>query len=173
MAAPSADPTPAADRAAAFSACGRYRWWLQRRWDPDRPPLLFVGLNPSRADGQRDDPTLRRLLGYARSWGFGSLEVLNLFALVAPVPALLHQAGDPVGWGNDGWIRRRLRLMPEATVWIGWGNQGRWRDRDRQVLALLAACGRRPLALATTATGMPRHPLYCPASLRLRGYGRS
>jgi hypothetical protein len=172
-AAPSVDPVPALDRAAVFSACGRYRWWLQRCWDPGRPPLLFVGLNPSRADGRRDDPTLRRLLGYARGWGFGSLEVLNLFALVAPSPALLRRAADPVGSGNDAWIRRRLRLRPEAAVWIGWGNQGRWRDRDRQVLALLARGGRRPLALATTAAGMPRHPLYCPASLTLRGYGPS
>lgn len=166
-----APPSPAA--AAAFSPCGRYRWWLQRCWEPGRPPLLFVGLNPSRADGRCDDPTLRRLLGYARAWGFGSLEVLNLFALVAPRPALLRRALDPVGACNDAWIRRRLRLRPEAAVWIGWGNQGRWRGRDREVLALIACGGRSPLALATTAAGMPRHPLYCPASLTLRGYGAS
>ena len=166
-----APPAPAA--AAAFSPCGRYRWWLQRCWEPARPPLLFVGLNPSRADGRCDDPTLRRLLGYARAWGFGSLEVLNLFALVAPRPALLRRALDPVGGRNDAWIRRRLLRWPEAAVWIGWGNQGCWRGRDREVLALITCGGRSPLALATTATGMPRHPLYCPASLTLRGYGAS
>ena len=40
---------------AAFSACGHYRWWLQRLWAPERPRVLVVGLNPSRADAQRDD----------------------------------------------------------------------------------------------------------------------
>ena len=83
--------------AAQFSPCGRYRWWLQRCWDPQRPPLLFIGLNPSRADAQRDDPTLRRLLGFARAWGYGGLEVLNLFARISASPAALRRCADPVG----------------------------------------------------------------------------
>lgn len=158
--------------AAAFSRCGRYRWWLRRCWDPARPPLLFVGLNPSRADGDRDDPTLRRLQAYGRAWGFGSLEVLNLFALVAATPALLRRADDPVGSRNDAWIRRCLRRRADAVVWIGWGNEGRWRNRDQAVLRLV---GERqgPYALDRTAAGMPRHPLYCPKTLTLRSFDRT
>ena len=159
--------------AAAFSRCGRYRWWLRRCWDPARPPLLFVGLNPSRADGHRADPTLRRLLSYAAAWGFGSLEVLNLFALVATDPALLRRSADPVGRRNDAWIRRALRRRPQAPVWIGWGNQGRWWGRDQELLALLERLGRGPLALDRTAAGLPRHPLYCPARLTLRSFAAS
>lgn len=159
--------------AAHFSACGRYRWWLGRCWDAALPPLLFVGLNPSRADGDRDDPTLRRLQAYGRAWGFGSLEVLNLFARVATTPAQLRRAADPVGAANDGWIRRTLRQRPEAVVWVGWGNQGGWQGRDRQLLALLAAGGRSPFALARTAAGRPRHPLYSPAGLTLRSFAAS
>ncbi len=60
---------------AAFSPCGHYRWWLERQWAAERPRLIFIGLNPSRADGIRDDATLRRLLGFARGWGYGALEV--------------------------------------------------------------------------------------------------
>ena len=156
----------AGDGAAAFSPCGRYRWWLRRSWDPARPPLLFLGLNPSRAGAERDDPTLRRLQGFARRWGYGSLEVLNLFARISASPALLRRSHDPVGADNDHWLRQRLQQVP-AALWLGWGNGGHWRDRDQQVLALIAdsaPAGRPLLALALTASGQPRHPLYAPAA---------
>lgn len=173
--------------AAVFSSCGGYRWWLQRTWEPQRPPLVFVGLNPSRADGQRDDPTLRRLVAFGRRWGFGRLEVLNLFGAVATRAAALKRMADPVGSENDAWIRRCLgRLGPwfseaslpvdscgaeptlgpaGALLWLGWGNGGAWRGRDGAVLSLVAEYGVKPFALRCTASGQPRHPLYCPAAM--------
>ncbi len=151
---------------ARFSACGRYRWWLERVWDPGRPRLLFIGLNPSRADAVRDDATLRRLIGFGRSWGFGALEVLNLHALICRSPRLLRRAADPVGTENDAWIVGRLGAAP-ATVWLGWGNSGVWGGRDRQVRALLGSRGIVPQGLGLTAAGQPRHPLYAPAELAL------
>ncbi|MEB3207921.1 MAG: DUF1643 domain-containing protein, partial [Synechococcus sp.] len=152
---------------AAFSPCGRYRWWLERIWDPAAPRLLFLGLNPSRADAVRDDATLRRLRGFGRSWGFGALEVLNLHALVSPSPRLLRRATDPVGAENDAWILSRLRLAP-ATMWLGWGNAGAWGGRDRQVLYLLVQQGVVPQVLGITAAGHPLHPLSAPSRLTLR-----
>ena len=98
-------------RAAAFSRCGRYRWWLRRRWRDDAPTLLFLGLNPSSADGQQDDPTLRRLIGLADGWGYGTVEVLNLFAWISSDPAALRQAAEPVGHRTDAWIHRRVRQL--------------------------------------------------------------
>ena len=151
------DPVLATTLAAAFSPCGRYRWWLERLWQPAAPRLIFIGLNPSRAGGQRDDPTLLRLVGFAQRWGFGSLEVLNLFARISPSPAVLRRATDPVGADTDAWIQRRLAAQPEATLWLGWGNQGSWRGRDQEVLALLQGHGL--WALGLTAAGQPRHPL--------------
>ena len=181
-------PTPPTLQAAAaiFSPCGRYRWWLQRTWKPERPTLVFVGLNPSSADAQRDDPTLRRLLAYGRRWGFGRLEVINLFGAVATTPAALKRLSDPVGMDNESWIRRTLgRLGPGcgeampvdlalgaepvepagALLWLGWGNGGAWRGRDWALLALVAEFALRPFALGCTASGQPRHPLYCPAAI--------
>ncbi len=96
---------------AAFSRCGRYRWWLRRRWRDDAPTLLFLGLNPSGADGRRDDPTLRRLIGLADGWGYGAIEVLNLFAWISADPAELRRAAEPVGQRTDAWIRRRVRQL--------------------------------------------------------------
>ncbi|WP_043705621.1 DUF1643 domain-containing protein, partial [Synechococcus sp. CB0205] len=99
---------------AALSSCGRYRWWLERQWQPQAPRLLFVGLNPSRATAERDDPTLRRLIAFAQAWGYGSLEVLNLFARISASPAVLRRSADPIGLQTDQWLRRRLGVLADA-----------------------------------------------------------
>lgn len=163
-------------RQVAFSSDRHYRYWLQRCWNPDLPRLLFVGLNPSSADADRDDPTLRRLMGFARVWGFGQLDVVNLFALCSVSPALLRRSKDPVGEDNDQWLkshlmrlRSGLRGCPRESdaLLVGWGNGGCWRQRDQQVLDLIAEDLQpevRLLALGFTASGQPRHPLYVPSA---------
>lgn len=113
---PRSNPTmteqPAAE--ARFSRCGRYRWWLRRRWRPAAPTLVFLGLNPSSADGQNNDPTLRRLIGFAGSWGYGAVEVLNLFSWISTDPLGLRQAAEPVGHRTDAWIRSRMRQLSRS-----------------------------------------------------------
>ena len=158
---------PAALGAVRFSGCGSYRWWLQRLWRPDQPRLLFIGLNPSRGDARRDDPTLRRLVRFARDGGYGGLEVVNLFSAVASRPERLRSLAEPIGGRTDAWIRRRAGAPEIQAIWLGWGNRGAWWQRDRQVLALLCRAGRgKPwLMLGTTSRGQPRHPLYVPAAM--------
>jgi hypothetical protein len=169
---------------AAFSRCRQYRWWLERVWQPEGSRLLFIGLNPSRADHRHDDPTLRRLVAYAAGWGYGGLEVLNLFARISPSPAALVQAADPVGAANGAWLRRRLRAgerrsgaaragAPPPLIWLGWGNGGRRLGQDARVLELLAPHQPRLVCLGLTAVGAPLHPLYQPAASLLRPYGPS
>ena len=162
---------------AVFSHCGAYRWWLERSWAPDRPRLLVLGLNPSRADGQRDDPTLCRIVGFARSWGFGAIEVLNLFARISTSPALLRRCSDPVGGENNGWIARRLDSLATSDqtpslVWLAWGNKGSWQHRDQWALDQVAAAGLPMAVLGLTRCSQPRHPLYAPSCLCLVPFHR-
>ena len=82
---------------AIFSGDRRYRYLLIRRVGTSQSRVLFIMLNPSAADEVRDDPTIRRCIGFARDWGFGLLEVVNLFALMSTNPKTLLDAEDPVG----------------------------------------------------------------------------
>ena len=168
---------PCSTAEAAFSACGHYRWELRRPLlapsgeDPFRL-LLFVGLNPSRADGGRDDPTLRRLQGFARAWGYHQLVVINLFGRISPSPAALRHCRDPVGQESNrvliSWFERWSR-SPSWNLWLGWGEAGSLHGRDQQVVMMLAgALAQRapaapPLVIGTTRSGQPRHPLYVAA----------
>ncbi len=142
---------------ALFSADGRYRYRLWRRWDPSRRVIAFCMLNPSTADAERDDPTIRRCIGFARAWGRGGVEVVNLFALRATDPISLRDSSDPVGSENDRAIAAAARRA--RAVVIAWGMHGMLGARDREVLALLSR-RTRLLCLGWTVQGQPRHPLY-------------
>ena len=149
-----------------FDDSGRYRYQLGRRWAAGGPVVAFVMLNPSTADAERDDPTIRRCAGFARRWGFAAMTVVNLFALRATDPARLRRARDPVGPANDGHIAAAA-AGADAVV-LAWGAHGDLRGRDRDVLALLA--GVRPACLGVTRGGQPRHPLYLPRATRRRPF---
>lgn len=148
---------------AFISRCGTYRYALWRRWACG-PQVLFVMLNPSTADHRNDDPTIRRCIAFAASWGFGAVAVGNLFAFRTPFPSVLRLAAQPIGRANDRWLQR---LAAESSCVIAaWGNHGSLMGRDEQVCALL-----RPLyVLSLTRQGQPRHPLYVPGSARFNGW---
>ena len=140
---------------------GPYRYRLQRWWGPDQRSLLWIMLNPSWADSQNDDPTLRRLIGFSTREGYHRLEVVNLFALIDPDPSALCRVEDPTGPDNDLHITE-AGLRADRII-VAWGN-GPFRPldhfwaRDRQVLDLL-----HPQDLwcfGTTQKGRPLHPLY-------------
>ena len=149
---------------AGFSRCGRYRYWLRREWDSTLPQCAFIGLNPSTADAQTDDPTLRRCMGFAKKWEYGSLLLVNLFSLRATDPAILCTVSDPVGPATNRWLRR---AGAESQLLVAaWGNGGRLFDRATSVARLI----HNVQCLGVTAKGMPRHPLYCPKRSSLIPY---
>ena len=157
---------------AVFDPTGAYRYTLTRSWPDGRGRVAFVLLNPSTADSERDDPTIRRCIGFARHWGFGALEVVNLFAYRTPHPAALRMAPDPVGPDND---RHLLAAFGRAELLVtAWGVHGAWRGRGREVARLLLArgksLGKSLHCLGLTKGGFPRHVLYLERSRRPRPY---
>jgi hypothetical protein len=144
--------------AAGLSDCGTYRYWLTRTWDDDKPVLCWVMLNPSTADAEQDDPTIRKCIGFARRWGYGGICVVNLFALRATDPKQL-----PKHYPIDRALveSNNLAISTAARgrmVVAAWGAKGCWWGRDREVLALLR--GQAVHCLKVTKDGHPWHPLY-------------
>ena len=142
------------DTSATISVCTKYRYSLERVWDTGSTRVMIVGLNPSTADADSDDPTIRRCVGFARSNGFDGLLVTNLFAARSTSPAALLEMDDPVGPENDHWIGRLTRRATKVV--IAWGNGGRLKRRDEEVLKVLAGS----YCFGKTQLGAPRHPLY-------------
>ena len=152
---------------AVFDTDVRYRYLLWRTWDPDLPRVGFIMLNPSSADGDRDDPTLRRCRGFARAWGFGGLGVANLFALRSVDPLSLQSCRDAVGGENERYLVKLAETVD--TVVAAWGNGGAWQGRGSHVRRMLAE---HPLfCLGVTVQGEPRHPLYVPSAAQLKPLG--
>lgn len=114
-------------------------------------------LNPNRADARLDDPTIRRCIAFAQTWGYGSLEVMNLFAYRTANPAELRRVSDPIGVENDRYLAGLTERID--CLLLAWGNWGRLRARDQAVLPLLSSA--QPMyCLGRTKVGQPRHPLY-------------
>lgn len=156
---------------AVFDRSGRYRYLLWRNLNGTSfPPsaagrkLLLVMLNPNKADETRNDPTIRRCIGFAQSWGYSRLEVVNLFAVCAEKPSMLRSFERPIGSYNDAVIIASAKTADSIVV--AWGNHGSVLNRDSDVLSCLKSYG--PVGcLGITKSGMPRHPLYVRADARL------
>ncbi len=123
-------------------------------------------LNPSTADEFTLDPTIRRCVTFARGWGYGAVDVCNLFAMRATSPRILHEADrrgdDPVGPRNDGAIIDAVSCAQRVIV--AWGTHGSLGGRAACVTRLVA--GAKIYRLGVSADGSPRHPLYLNAGTR-------
>ena len=142
------------DAGARFSECRTWRYSLWRIWSSDLPMMAFCGLNPSTADEQKNDPTVRRCINYAKAWGYGGLYMLNAYGYRATLPADMKRATDPVGPDNNHWLAhyaKRSQLIVAA-----WGAHCS-PERQAEVYRLL---GGTVYCLGTTKAGNPRHPLY-------------
>ena len=143
-----------------------YRYALFREWDIGDGFVLFIGLNPSTANEQKDDPTIRRCVRFAKDWGCKGLWMVNLFAYRATDPNELLSVGDPIGHDNDWHLKlgvKRSRLIVAA-----WGTKGSLKDRDRKVIEMLN--NTKIQCLGITKAGFPRHPLYLPYDIDLMPY---
>lgn len=152
----------ASDSGAWISECGRYRYALWRVWDREAPPMPVCMLNPSTADAMTDDPTIRRVVGFAKREGFGGILVVNLFPLRATDPAELLDAADRTG-GIDGEAVHVAIADYAAQIMrpmlVGWGALHP-RLTAQFVVGHFRSRGAHLVCLGKTKGGHPRHPLY-------------
>ncbi len=151
---------------ATFSSCRAYRYSLSRIWDKEKKYVLFIGLNPSTAGKETDDPTIRRCVDYAKNWGYGGFMMVNLFAYRATLPSSLKKVKYPIGKNNDKYI---VKLSKKADITVAaWGNNGNLYSRDKEVLSLVPNLK----CLKVNKSGQPAHPLYLKKDLKLTKFAK-
>lgn len=161
------DPEPIAavpGYPSVFSPCRDYRYCLWRIWRNIAAPrfVLWCLCNPSTADDDDLDPTLRRCRDFSQAWDFDAMCIVNLFAFRATDPAEMKAADDPVGDDNDLWI---ARLASDAELIVaGWGKIGVHLNRPEAIRVLFNSIGRELHCLKVNANGSPQHPLYVAGS---------
>lgn len=152
----------------------RYRLWRNLRQGIMSHRLIsFVLLNPSTATHTEDDPTIRRCIGYARAWGFGVMQVLNIFALRSTWPKALYDCPEEMAIGalNDLILIDQCRQSERVVC--GWGVHGELHNRGGKVRELIirnaagyVAHGWKLNVLGLTKDGHPKHPLYLKKDLQ-------
>lgn len=105
-------------KTAEFSEDGKYRYVLTRIWNDTRPFAMCIGLNPSRADAEKDDTTISLLVNCLDALGFGGLKMVNVFAYITPHPKELDVVDPFVG--NEHWIVTTAYTC-QAVIFC-WGN---------------------------------------------------
>lgn len=140
------------EKAAEFSECGKYRYYLLRYWDINKPFVLCIGLNPSTANATDDDPTIRNLGALLRTYGFGGFYMANLFALISSEPEAIRSCPDPLK-ENDKWLTY-LEGVTSETIFC-WGSFKQAEYRAKKLIGKFPGA----LCFGKTATGKPIHPL--------------
>jgi hypothetical protein len=146
---------------ALISDCTKYRYQLWRIWDESKPKVLFIMLNPSTADSETNDPTIRRCIGFAKSWGYGGIYVGNLYAYRSTDRSELNIVENPIGDDN---IKNINEMLPKCEkIVCAWGNG---EGRPEHIFSNFSNLH----YLKLNADGTPAHPLYLSGDLKLKQF---
>jgi hypothetical protein len=140
---------------AGISSCEEYRWWLWRCWDPSKPLCIWIMMNPSTADWQKNDPTIGKVIRYCQRWGYGGVLVLNIYAYRSSKPEGIQ---GRVGHRNNWWIvtmfsfakRKRLKVI------CAWGASHK--ERGDEVRRLAVSAKLKLWCVEMAKNGEPKHP---------------
>ena len=148
---------PSSAHGADFSSNRKHRFALWRAWDESKPEVMFIGLNPSTANEEKNDPTIRKVIKFAVNWGYGSVTMLNLFTYVTTYPEELKTCKNPL-------LQADVTLISYARdadkIIFAWGNFKEAQERAKQVIAMFP----NAYCLVKNKDGSPRHPLYVPGN---------
>lgn len=161
-------------RLVRFSDCEKYRYLLQIVWDESLSRAQFIGLNPSTATEMEDDPTIRRIKGFARDWGMGGVMMTNLFAWRDKSPSAMKAQTNPIGeegkfftmagfeFSNANDLELYTTRIRCAIAVAVWGTHGSYLYRAAKVKQFITNLS----CLRMTSKGFPEHPLYLPKELK-------
>lgn len=159
---------------ALFSECHKYRYALWRIWDESVNPVMIIGLNPSTASEDIDDPTIRRVKSMAFKWGFGGVFMLNCFPIISADPAALYDFRESDEFDTQcEYNRKQLQYFADKSgnVVFAWGafDVVKELNVDKELSKQFPDA----LALVINKDGSPRHPLYVKGNTKLVKYAQT
>lgn len=150
-----------------FSEDRKYRYVLKHKINDGDKIINWIALNPSTADENTLDNTVRRCINFSYDWGFDICIVTNIFAFRATNPKDMMKEQNPVGDLNDWYILKNACVSD--VIVQSWGNHGEHMDRFKEVSFMLKrALIDNIYCLGVTKLGQPKHPLYISKNTKLQ-----
>jgi hypothetical protein len=154
---------------AIFSEDKKYRYLLTREWDKGDNPIAFLMCNPSIADENILDPTVRKCLEWSILWGYNKLIIINFFAYKATDVKQIYKIKDPVGSKNDYYIKLTFEWCKAnigSKIIVAAGTNGLYLNRYFTIRNLAKDIGVDLYYMRLTPKSqVPEHPLYLPKAL--------
>ena len=146
---------------AVISDCGNYRYRLDRDIQEKGLTFAYFGINPSTADANEDDQTIRKLKGFTLRNGGRKFIIGNPFGLRSTSVRRLSLWDDPIGLDNDKYLNE---IIKEANILIPcWGNTTKisknFRYRFEELKLKIFESNKPVLTFGLTVSGNPKHPL--------------
>lgn len=150
---------------AIISDCGKYRYRLERQlkgqWEPwNNDVIAYFGINPSTADAEIDDQTVKKWMGFTCINGGSRFIAGNVFAYRSTDVKMLGKVEDPIGPENAHHLRA---IIDEADILVPcWGDSSKLPKHlrhhlDRMIL-MLTCSGKPVMCFGYTNNGDPLHP---------------
>jgi hypothetical protein len=133
------------------------------------PLIIWIMMNPSTADHQKNDPTILKIIRYSTKWGYGAVLVLNIYAFRTSRPENLPQVmREAVGKANDWWIRTIFEFAARKNIPVvcAWGVKHK--DRGDWVRVAADEAGLHLMCLELALNAEPKHPRFLSEDLRPR-----
>jgi hypothetical protein len=154
------------DKGATFSEDKKYRFDLYRRIGLGNRKMLSVGLNPSTAGANKDDPTIRRDIGFALTWGFDLFYKGNLWPYVTSNPKdLTPETCNRHDVKNQSFLVKMA--MESELVVLSYGNHGDMYGQGNKIASLLKQYCENVMCFGKNQNGQPKHELYLPKTAKL------
>ena len=150
-----------------------YRYILGTR---GKKPLICIGINPSTAQPDDLDNTLKSVQRIALGNGYDSFLMFNVYAQRATDPDAMEKVCNPLlHRENMEAFRYVLSLSDSPAIWAAWGavieKRGYLKDCVRDMLDIGRKYGAQwYCAGAITKKGHPHHPLYLRKDEKLRPF---
>lgn len=138
----------------------KHRLWLSRTWGPGARYLAILGMNPSAARPDMDDPTIRRDIGFAQRPGFDGLFKINYATYRATDPKQLLALGAACVHPENKHILQKIGGRCSMVIIATGVVVPELHGYAREAIETLREIKRELWCLGFTKGGYPKHTLY-------------